>query len=267
MSKGSSVRKALSLEWILFKLSAIADLQVSGNIVIQFINDIIWYLMQIILFESLYLNASNLGGWGVAEMRVFLGMLFFVDAIYMVLFQYNFEVFSEKIARRELDLILLRPVSSMQLMTTQRHQCSFILNAMCALAWLVWSLSLLPGGITWSHLLLSAIVVPAALMALFATRLLVCTFALVLTRAEHFHELYYIFYKVGQRPDRLYGPILRYFILFVFPVAMIASVPATVLIEPANILILMMLLVVSASSILAANKFWNWAVKQYMMKG
>jgi hypothetical protein len=93
----SSLKKMLTLEWSLFKLSAMADLQVPFNLGLQFINDILWYAMQIILFEALYLHVNNLGGWGIAEMRVFLGVLFLVDAFQMILFAYNFDVFSEKI--------------------------------------------------------------------------------------------------------------------------------------------------------------------------
>ena len=82
----ASLKKMLSLEWTFFKLSAIADLQVPFNLGLQFVNDILWYTMQIILFEALYLHVDNLGGWGIAEMRVFLGMLFLVDAFQMILF-------------------------------------------------------------------------------------------------------------------------------------------------------------------------------------
>jgi ABC-2 type transport system permease protein len=263
----SSLKKMLTLEWAFFKLSAIADLQVPANLGIQFVNDIIWYTMQIILFETLYLNVNQLGGWGVAEMRVFLGVLFLADAMQMIFFAHNFDVFSEKIARRELDLLLLRPVSTQQLMTAQRMQCGFILNAIFALSWLLWSLSLLPEGITVSNVLLIFVVVPASVSVFYSTRLLAYTLALILTRAEHFHELYFTFFKMGQRPDRLYGPSLRYFILLVFPVGMIASVPARVLVDPADGWALPMLIFIASAFLYISNRFWHWSVKRYMIIG
>ena len=262
-----SIKKKLALQWTFFKLSAIADLQVSVNLGIQFINDILWYLLQIVLFEALYLNVSSLGGWGIAEMRVFLGVLFLVDAFQMIFFAYNFDVFSEKIAKRDLDLILLRPMSSQQVMTAQRLQCSFILNALFAFFWLFWSLSLLPQGLSWTHFLLILIVVPAGLAVFYSTRLIVCTVALLLTRAEHFYELYWTVFRMGQRPDRLYGPGLRYFILLVFPVGMIASVPTRVLLNPWDGFALPMLILGATASLFVANRFWNWSVKRYMMIG
>ncbi len=257
----------LHLEWTFFKLSAIADLQVPFNLVLQFTNDILWYAMQIVLFEALYLHVDSLGGWGIAEMRVFLGVLFLVDAFQMIFFAYNFEVFSEKIVHRDLDLLLLRPVSSQQLMTSQKIQCGFLLNAVFALSWLLWSLSLLPGGFPWMHSLLIFIVVPAALSIFYSTRLIFCTVALLMTRAEHFHELYFTFFKMGQRPDHLYGPGIRYIILLIIPVGMIASFPTKVLVDPADHEALPALLAAAAGFLLVANLFWRWSVKRYMTIG
>lgn len=262
-----SLKKMLSLEWTFFKLSAIADLQVPFNLGLQFVNDILWYTMQIILFEALYLHFDSLGGWGIAEMRVFLGVLFLVDAFQMVLFAHNFDVFSEKIAHRDLDLLLLRPVSSQQLMTSQKLQCGFLLNAIFALSWLLWSLSLLPEGFPWMRSLLILVVVPAALSIFYSTRLVFCTVALLMTRAEHFHELYFTFFKMGQRPDHLYGPGIRYIILLVIPVGMIASFPTRVLVDPADSWALPALLTGAAGSLFVANLFWRWSVKRYMTIG
>lgn len=262
----ASLKKMLILEGALFKLSAIADLQVPFNLGLQFVNDILWYLLQIILFESIYLHVNNLGGWGLPEMRVFLGMLFFVDALQMILFSYNFDVFSEKIVHRDLDLLLLRPVSSQQLMTSQKLQCGFLLNAVFALSWLLWSLSLLPEGFPWTRSLLILIVVPAALSIFYSTRLIFCTVALLMTRAEHFHELYFTFFKIGQRPDQLYGPSIRYLILLVIPVGMIASFPTRVFVDPTDSWALPALLA-AAASLFAANRFWRWSVKRYMTIG
>jgi ABC-type uncharacterized transport system permease subunit len=164
--------------------------------------------MQIILFEALYLHVDSLGGWGIAEMRVFLGVLFLVDAFQMVLFAHNFDVFSEKIVHRDLSLSIF-----------------------------------------------------------YSTRLIFCTVALLMTRAEHFHELYFTFFKMGQRPDHLYGPGIRYIILLIIPVGMIASFPTRVLVDPTDSWTLPALLAVAAGSLLIANFFWRWSVKRYMTIG
>jgi ABC-2 type transport system permease protein len=262
-----SPKKMLRLEWALFKSSAIADLQVPFNLGLQFVNDILWYSLQISLFESLYFHVERLGGWGRSEMRVFLGILFIVDAIQMILFAHNFDVFSDKIAKRDLDLILLRPVSSQQLMTGQKLQCGFLLNATFAVAWLLWSLSLLPEGFPWSRAWLIFIVVPAAVSIFYSTRMIFCTVALLTTRAENFHDLYFALFRMGTRPDHLFPMKVRYFILMVIPIGMIASVPARVIVEPGETWALPALLISAACAMFVSNRFWHWSLRRYMMSG
>ncbi len=261
----SGFRKMLKLEWTLFKLSAIADLQVPVNLGIQFVNDILWYLLQIVLFEAIYLHVDQLGGWGLPEMRVFLGVLFVVDGFQMVFFAHNFDVFSDRVVRRDLDLLLLRPVSSQQLMACQKLQCGYILNLVFATAWLAWSLHFIP-AFTWDRVWLLPIVILAALTVFYSTRFLFCALALWMARADQFHEFYFTLFKLGQRPDRLYGPGLRYFVLLMLPVGMIASVPTRVLVDQSQ-WALLALVAAASISLTVCHFFWKCSVNRYMTTG
>lgn len=258
-----SIIRVLRLQWIFFKLSAIADLQMRVNTLVQFTNDVGWYAVQIVLFEALYLHINQLGGWTVADTRVFLGVLFMVDALQMIFFAHNFEMLSEKVSRGDMDLMLLKPASSQQLMTAQRMMCGYGLNFLLAGAWLAWSLSQIPGGLSWSSLLMLLLVVPAGVGIFYSTRLLFSTSALLFSRSEHINELYFSFFRLGLRPDHVYTPRLRYMVLMVIPVGMIASVPARLLVEPFDILLLAGLLTMSMLFVFAAHCFWNWSVRRY----
>lgn len=257
------VGKMLRLEWMMFKLSAIADLQVPVNVLLQFFNDVIWYGLQICLFEALYLKVDMLDGWGVVEMRVFLGVLFTVDALQMIFFAQNFDFFSEKVRNGDLDLLLLKPVSSQHLMTSQRLMTGFVLNLILGLSWLIWSLTQLPGGFPWDRVWLLLIVIPAGLSVFYATRTMVVTCALLFTSAAHLSDIYFALFRMGTRPDRLYSPGFRYLILMVIPVGMIASVPTRMLVDPFDWWMLAGLLAVSGVGLLAANRFWHWALRRY----
>lgn len=258
-----TITKMLRLEWALFKISAITDLQMRLNLLMQFFNDAGWYVVQIILFESVYLHVTTLGGWGVAEMRVFLGILFLIDGLHMVFFAYNFDHFSYKISRGELDLLLLKPVSTQQLFTAQRFQCGFILNVLLATAWLLWAMTGLPGGIPWSRIGLILLVVPAGLSVFYATRLLFCLPMLLFKQGGDLHELYFTLFRLGLRPDKLYGPGLRYFVLMVLPIAMLASVPTRILLDPFDGWLLAGLCGWALFALLVTNRLWYFALKRY----
>jgi len=260
------MKKILRLEWIFFRLSLLADLQQPFNILIQFFNDILWYSVQIALFESLYLHVSDLGGWHLPEMRVFLGMIFFIDALQMILFAHNFDDFSARLSRGDLDSALVKPVPSQCLMCMSRLQSGFLLNLIFAGCWLFWSLSLLE-SLSWIQLGLLFFVIPAGLAIFYTTRLFFATLALAITQSELFQELFFSVFRLSTRPDHLYGGKIRYFILFVFPVAMIASVPARIIVEPFEFFLFAKLLTVVASSFFIVNCFWKWAVRRYSSIG
>jgi len=255
--------KILRLEWIFFKLSLIADLQQPFNVLMQFFNDILWYSVQIILFESLYLHISELGGWHLAEMRTFLGMLFFIDGCQMVFFAHNFDHFNARLARGDLDLVLMKPISSQCLMCLPRLQCGFLLNLIFAASWLGWSLSL--QDISWPHFALLFLAIPAGIAVFYSIRLFFVTLSLLTIHAESFNELFFSIFRLGVRPDRIYSNKVRYVILMVFPVAMIASVPTRVLVDSFEFWPLAALLTVASSSLFLTNKFWNWAIKRYSL--
>lgn len=253
----------MRLEWIFFKLSAIHDLNMRFNLLIQFMNDVLWYGVQIVLFEAIYLHVNQLGGWSLADMRVFLGVLFLVDGLHMLLFAHNFDTFQEKVARGDMELMLLKPVSAQQLMTTQRLMWGFLLNVILAAVWLSWSISQLPGGLSLSMLTILVLVVPAAVAIFYAMRLIFNVPAILMTRSEHFVEVFFSIFRLGMRPDRLYGPGLRYLVLMIIPVGMIASIPARLLVEPFDIWLLLGLYATSGLFLFIANRFWRWSVKRY----
>lgn len=258
-----SLIKMLHLELMFFKLSAIADLNMRFNLFVQFMNDVLWYSVQIVLFEALYLHVDELGGWTIADTRVFLGLLFLIDGLHMVFFAHNFDVFSEKVAQGDMELMLLKPVSTQHLMSCQRLQCGYLLNVVLAASWLGWSLSFIPGGFSLSMLAMLALVIPAGFAIFYSTRLLFITPALLYSRAEHITEIYFSVLKLGMKPDRLYGPGLRYLILMIIPVGMIASIPTRLLVEPFDVWLLASLLGMAGLLLLVTNRFWHWSVKRY----
>jgi ABC-2 type transport system permease protein len=60
---------------------------------------------------------------------------------------------------------------------------------------------------------------------------------------------------------------VRYFILMVIPVGMIASVPTRALVDPTDIFALPSLLIMAALFCFLSNRFWHWSVKRYMTIG
>lgn len=258
----STTKKYLGLIGAFFRASAISDLEYRLNIAGKIVTDIIWYAAQLSVFEVLFRQTPNIAGWTLDTTRVFMGCLFFVDSVWMLVFQENLDKFSDKVRKGELDLLLAKPVNSQFMLSFQRFSTPYILNIFITSAYLVFALSRIP-GVQWWRLAFLLPALPCALGVIYGVRFLFSASALIFTRAENLNYVWYQIYRLGTRPDAVYPPWLRYAILTVVPVAFIASVPARLLLEPPSAALLAGAFAVSAVSVYLSTRFWRFALRFY----
>ena len=128
----------------MFKASLIADLEYRANFFSRILTDIFWYVAQVVTFEVLYQHTDKIGDWNVYQMRVFLGLLFVIDAFYMIIIHENLEGLSEKVRKGDLDLLLAKPINSQFMITLQKANTAIFGNLMIGFAWLIYALNGLP---------------------------------------------------------------------------------------------------------------------------
>lgn len=258
----ATLRKYLGLYAAFFRASFIADLEYRVNFVTRIVTDIFWYAAQIVGFEVLYRHTTKIGDWELPQTRVFLGMLFVVDAIYMVLLHDNLDRFSDKVRKGELDLLLAKPVNSQFMVSLQRASTALLGNLAIALAWLSYSLWHLE-GFSWPRLLWLVILIPSGVTVLYGLRFMMASLAVVFARAENLQFIWYQVYKLGMRPDSIYVPWLKMILLTFVPVAVIASLPARALLDPPDVVLFLWSPVLACITVWLSAKVWKSCLKRY----
>jgi ABC-2 type transport system permease protein len=257
-----TLRKYLHLFRAFFKASLVADLEYRANFATRILTDIIWYAAQILTFEALFRVTNRIGSWDLPQTRVFLGLLFIVDAFYMIFFSDNLDRMSEKVRKGEMDLLLAKPVSSQFMLSFQRVNTAIIGNLLIAIGWFIFSLLHLP-EVHWLRLGWLLILIPVGLISLYAIRFMFCSVSLIFTKADNVQYLWYQLYRLGMRPDSIYFPWLKIVILTVLPVAVIASVPAHAVLEPPNFGLFLWVTVWCVALVYLSHRFWNYCLKFY----
>ena len=252
----------LKLYWAFFKTSLAADLEFRANFVTKIVTDIFWYIAQIASFEVLYRFTDTIGGWSQGQTRVFLGVLFLVDGIYMLIFSDNLDNFTSLVKTGALDLLLAKPVNSQFMISCKRAATAYIGNIILASAWLFWALYSLEGFV-WIRLLWLIIMVPAGLTIFYCFRFFFCSSAIIFVGTENLQYLWYNFYKLGTRPDNIYAPWLKYFILMVLPVGIIASAPARIILGTGSLWLVGWSVVVSGILLYLSSWLWRVTLKYY----
>jgi len=258
----TKLKKYLSLYAAFFKVSAVADLEFRLNFVLLVCAEFILYSTQLILFEVLYRHTNIIGEWNLAQMRVFIFLVLFIDSIYMILWDPNFATFTDNVRKGTLDLLLVKPINSMFMLSSQKISISHIPCLFITGAGFIWSINQIPDFNYWKILWL-IILVPAGLSVIFAGRFALNCSAILFTRADFLQYLWYSMFRLGLRPDAIYSGFLRFVLIFVLPFAMIASIPARVLLEPFNPIFIVWALVLPTLLIWGLRRYWAYCLRQY----
>lgn len=257
-----TLKKYLSLYKAMFKASFISDLEYRANFFTRIMTDIFWYIAQIVTFEVLYTHTQKIGDWNLKQMRVFLGLLFIIDALYMIIIHENLENMSEKVRKGDLDLLLAKPVNSQFMVTLQKANTAIIGNLILGLSWLIYSLNGL-GDFNYLRLFWLMLLIPCSLVVIYSMRFIFSASAVIFTRSENLQFLWWQVYRIGMRPDSMYFPWFKWIILTIIPVGVIVSIPARALLNPPDYLILLWPLCLVPILLYATHRFWNFALKFY----
>lgn len=257
-----TLAKYLRIYKAFIKVSFISDLQFRANFVFRLLTDILWYGAQIVTFEVLYLHTNRIGDWSLEQTRVFLGVMFVTDAIYMVTLHDNLDQFSERVRKGDLDLLLAKPINSQFMLSLGRIATSLIGNFIIATGWLIYALYSY-SDFSWWRLPWLLIMIPTGMICFYAIRFMISATAVIFTKSDNLIYLWYQVYRLGLRPDSIYTPWMRIILMSLIPVIMISSVPARFIIEGADYRLLIWALTLSSGLLYTTHRFWRYALKSY----
>lgn len=258
----SLVHKYFRLYLAFIRASFIADLEFRANFILRLITDIFWYIAQIMTFESLYRHTNLIGAWNLEQTRIFLGVVFITDGLYMILFHDNLDRMSDRIRNGAMDLLLAKPISSQFMMSLSRVSTVLVGNLMVGTGYLIWAICK-ASQFDFVRLLWLFILVPCGLICFYSIRFFIASTSIIFTRSENLQYLWYQLYKLGLRPDSIYAPWLRVMLMTILPVSVIASVPARFLLEPPNLWLLGWVVLLASLLLYGSHRFWNYCLRHY----
>lgn len=252
-----------------FKASAVAELEYRLNLVIKVVNDFIWYGAQLALFEVLFTHTKSISGWTIDSTRVFMGVLFASDAIYMLFLSENLDHLTEKVRRGDLDLLLVKPINSQFMLSCQKLSPVYFVNFILSLCWLTWALGSLPNPVAWPRLLFLVVSIPCSVTICYSIRFFFSATSIIFVRAENISYIWYQLFRLGTRPDSIYPSWLRYSVLSLLPVGFIASVPSRVILSTTpfpdfeSLGLILAGVVVASTCLFLTTRYWRYTLKFY----
>ena len=218
--------------WIsIFKYSLSRDMEYKTNFIGSLFVDTIYYITWYYFFEIIYSKTEALGDFDREDILVFLIATFFVDTLYMMLFD-GASYLREHIRTGSLDFILLRPVNS-QFLISFRYIRSYTLVSLLVLTIILFNVlsSFHPESLNIFNIFLFILSILIGVLIWycfeFITSCLTFYFRDFRTGGWLTHEIM----KFSMRPDSIYSGFIRKILFTILPMALVASVPARLLLN------------------------------------
>ena len=225
--------------------------------------DIVFYLVQFLFFNVLYLHTNTLGGWNLEQMSIFIAGYIFIDALNMTLFSTNCWWFPFYINRGDLDYYLTKPVSSLFFLSLREFAANSFLNLLIAIGLLTYMLQ------TYSAPLSAGTVVIYVFLLIVGTFLYHLLHLLFLLSVfwtgspRGFGDVYFAGVHVLERPDRIFKGFTRFVFLYILPFSIMASYPARFLFNENPIEVLITIGLITTAFFCITLFVWKRGLKVY----
>jgi ABC-2 type transport system permease protein len=234
-----------------------------GHFLLNLMIDIVWYTVQISLFEIIYLYTPSFAGLNHQAGILFLGTLFVIDCLNMLLAATNFWKFPGYINSGELDFYLLKPASVFFLTFFRYPNIASLVNLALSLSILVYgAVSYTSTIAVWQWLLWLILAINGSAVMI-AFEVIVASFSVYMVNSSGLQNIFHTLYQFAMKPDSIYSQRLRRILLSIFPMALIASAPASALYAPPGILETCLLLLAGIIFCAIAGIFFQYSLRSY----
>lgn len=244
----------LYLQFLRFSFSRALAFRV--DFLFRVVMDIVYYLVSLGFFAVLYQHTSVLGGWTLDQTWIFVCAFLWADAFYMTVFSTNFWWLPVAINRGDLDYHLMRPVSSLFMMTLREFAANSFLNLVIATGLVWWSLARYPEALGAGRIAIFALLLLVGSLLFAVLRIIFIVPVFWMHNGRGLDEITWSLSSLAHRPHQIFHPAIRAILLTVVPLAFTASVPAHALLNGLDALGALHVAAVAVG--LSATALWLW---------
>lgn len=225
--------------------------------------DLLYYLVNLALYKVLFLHTPVLAGWREDQALVFVAMYLTVDALQMTFVSSNMWWLPITVNTGGLDYYLVRPVSSLFFLNFREFSANSFLNLVIALGILGYGIYGLEDGFGLSQALLLGVLLINGTVLYWLTHLVFLLPVFWTQSGRGLGVLFYTFARLMERPDRIYFGPVRVVLTTVLPFALMASVPARLVLEGPEPRLLVLMAGTTLGMGCMVGVLWRMALRGY----
>lgn len=257
----------LRLLWVLFKANVAEELEYRANFGAALLQTAFAVLVPALTLGVFFRQVPAIGGWRAHEALVLLGVFVALTGLVDFLLRPNMTRLVQHIQQGTLDLILVKPVDSMVLVSCRHMSVLRLADVALGVALAVYGL-VLGGRAPSAGQVAAALVLFAAGFAIvYSLWLGIMTAAFWFVKVDNLHVIFTGLYETARYPVDAYRQPLRWALTYVFPVAFMTTVPARAALGRLDLSTALAAGALAAGCLVACRWLWRRALRHYSSAG
>lgn len=197
-----------------------------SSFLLEIVSYTLWFLFNIFFFGVIFTHVRSIGGWGSYDVLTLISINQIMSALYDGFFGPNLRKFQTYIERGDFDIFLIKPLDLQFFVSTRFAD----LKPICSLPLPVFTLvfALLRRGIALGvfDLFLFILCFITGVLIRYGLGFLVMSFSFYFVRVSALHSLQRELLSYAGYPLSIYEGFSRILFTFIFPIALVANLPA-----------------------------------------
>ncbi len=223
----------------------------------------LWLILALTSISVLTYQSSEIGGWNKYELFVVQGIYSVILGIMYFLFIESFKKLMRSVRWGDLDFTLLKPLDSQFLVSFSEVRIFQLARAFMGGCVIIYGLGKLGVDITVFKIIMFALFSFISSSVVYSIWFMFATLSIWLTYLFNLHELFLHLTGITRYPLEMLRHVSTFLVIVLLPLVVITSVPAQILLNKINPLLIIASFCVAAIFLVVSRKLWFFSLKYY----
>ncbi|MEI7027454.1 ABC transporter permease [Paenibacillus sp. y28] len=257
------MRKHIRLVREFLRACLVEEFEYRANFAANILTTLFWLGAAVLTVNIYFYQADALGGWSYYEVLALLGMFNLIQGLIEFFLQPNMKRLVEHIRKGTLDFVLMKPVDS-QFYVSFRHLVFWRLFDVAAgfalLGYALWRAGIRPDA---ADAIVFVVMLLAAIIVVYSLWMGMMTFSFWAVKVDNLSYLFHSVFETARFPVSVYGGFVRFVLTYLFPIALVTTVPTEALLGRLGLAEGMAAAGIALVFLGLARWFWRFALRHY----
>jgi ABC-2 type transport system permease protein len=266
-----AVARYFRLWFALGRFGLVRELAFRGNFFVKVTVEVLWFVLLLIFWDTVFAQTSMVAGWTKAEYMFFVGCYFALEGVLEALFLSNCGDFADLVRSGDLDFALLKPIDEQFLISCRTVDWTTVPNIILGAAVMVNALVALNWQFELLRVAMFLMLFGCSLALAYSFLLVLMSTSVWLVRNQSLFELWWLFTTLVRYPREIFAGTwaapVGFLFTYIIPVMLMLNVPANVMVKGLDRALewplIGLTVAMTAAMLWASRRFFRLALGRY----